>query len=230
MGAKPDRVRLLLVDDHPFVRQGLRAYLMDRPNVRIVGEADRGESAIALARRLEPDVVLMDVNLPRMSGIEAVRILRTAAPRTRVLMLTVHTRMEYVIQIIQSGAHGYVAKGAPPAELLRAIMKVARGGTHFPTEATLAYLRDHAIGTSGRVAAPPAERLAPREREVLSLVAEGMTNKQIAASLGVSARTVETHRERLKKKLGLRTVAELTRFALANELARPPQPAAQRRP
>ena len=221
MRAASQPIRLLLVDDHPFIRQGLRSYLVAQPGISIVGETGNAEEALALARRHTPDVVLMDVNLPGMSGIEATRALRKVAAGARVLMLTVQTRMEYVIQMIRAGAQGYVSKDAPPAELLRAIKKVARGGLHFPAEATVAYVRDHLLAAPGCLLAEPTECLSPREREVVALVADGLTNKQMALRLGVSARTIETHRERLKKKLGLRTVAELTRFALENGLAPP---------
>ncbi|HND61347.1 MAG TPA: response regulator transcription factor [Opitutaceae bacterium] len=216
-GTKTRPIRLLLVDDHPFVREGLRAYLTGREGLQVVGEAADGETALGLARRLRPDVVLMDVNLPGMNGIAAATALRRALPSIRVLMLTVHARTEYLLQMLRAGAHGYVAKDAPPAELLRAIQKVAEGGTHFSNEVALAYLRDHLAVPRGMAVAAP-ERLTRRERDVLALLADGLTNKQMAARLEVSARTVETYRERLKQKLGLRTVAELTRFALTQEL------------
>lgn len=217
MPRKTETIRLVLADDHPLFRRGIRAFLSRRPDLKIVGEAPDGEAAVALARRLDPDVVLLDVNMPGLDGLRAVEALRRSAPRTRVLMLTVHTRTEYVMQMIHSGAHGYIAKDAAPAELLRAILKVARGGVHFNSEAALAFLQDN-LAAPGCAAFTPVARLARREREVLALLADGLSNKEIAAHLKLSVRTVETHRERLKRKLGLRTVAELTRFALANEL------------
>ncbi len=210
-------IRLLLVDDHPLFREGLRAYLASQPGLQVVGEAADGDVVLALARRLRPHVVLMDVNLPGSNGLTAAIALRRALPTVRVLMVTVHAGTEYLLQMIRAGAHGYVAKDAPPAELLRAVHKVAEGGTHFSNEVALAYLRDHLAVPAGQAVAAP-ERLTRREREVLALLADGLTNKLMAGRLGVSARTVETYRERLKQKLGLRTVAELTRFALSHEL------------
>lgn len=214
-------IRLLLVDDHPFVREGVRAYLSGHAELQIVGEAADGAAAVALARQLRPDVVLMDVNMPRVGGLKATELLRRSVPQVRVLMLTVHSQLEYVLQMIRSGAHGYVAKDAPPEELVRAIITIAGGGTHFSDESALAFVRDSLAAPGCMVVSMP-ERLARREREVLVLLADGLTNKEMAARLGVSVRTIETYRERLKEKLGLRTVAELTRFALAHNLSATP--------
>ncbi len=207
MNDLPHPLKVLLVDDHPLVREGVRACLAPVAHLNVVGEAADGGEALRLTRLLEPDVVLMDVNMPGMSGLEATVRLQREAPGVRVLALTIHDRREYVLQLMHAGAAGYVTKEAPPAELIRAIEVVARGGSYFSSQAARALRPD---GETVK-----ASKLTAREREVLALVAEGLSNKDIASRLRVEVRTIESHRSRLMDKLDIHSVAGLTRYALA---------------
>lgn len=211
MTVSTPKLRVLLVDDHPLVREGVRACLAPVPHLEIVGEAGDGEEAIALVRELSPDVVLMDVNMPRMSGLEATARLRTLAPDVKVLALTIHDRAEYTLQLMHSGASGCVTKDSPPAELIRAIEAVGRGSSYYSAQAAQALRPAFTNPTRGE-----KDKLSTREREVLALIAEGLGNKVMAVRLGVDVRTIESHRSRLMRKLGIHSVAGLTRYALAN--------------
>ena len=207
-------VRVLVVDDHAVVREGLRHVLTAAEGFRVVGEAANATEALGLAETVRPDVVLLDLTMPGMSGLEAAAELRRRAAGARILVFSMHEQDEYVLEAVRGGADGYILKDASPAELRAAIRTVRAGGEYFsPTVAQrlTAAVRGEATTES------PGERLqclTPREREVLALVATGHTNREIAAHLRISPRTVESHRESLMKKLSLRTVADLTRFAL----------------
>jgi two-component system nitrate/nitrite response regulator NarL len=209
MSTPAHKLRVLLVDDHPLVREGVRACLARVPHLEIVGEAGDGLEALALVRTLAPDVVLMDVNMPRMNGLEATARLREEAPKVRVLALTIHDRAEYTLQLMHSGASGCVTKDSPPAELIRAIEAVGRGSSYYSAHAAEA-LRP------GLMSPARENKLSAREREVLALIAEGLGNKIMAARLGLDVRTIESHRSRLMRKLDIHSVAGLTRYALAN--------------
>ncbi|MDH3498086.1 MAG: response regulator transcription factor [Gemmatimonadota bacterium] len=212
MSAAP--VRVLVVDDHAVVREGLRHVLGAADGFVVVGEAGTGVEALALAAEHQPDVVLLDLSMPGMSGLEVTAALRARWPAMRVLVLSMHEQDEYVIAAVRGGAHGYVLKDTAPAEL-RAAIRAVHAGAGFFSPAVASRL---GAAVRGEVPADaPSERLArltPREREVLLFVATGLTNREIAGRLGISPRTVESHRESLMKKLSLRSVAELTRFAL----------------
>jgi len=209
MSESSRKLRVLLVDDHPLVREGVRACLARVPHFEIVGEAADGVEALAQVRKLTPDVVLMDVNMPRMNGLEATARLRIEAPAVKVLALTIHDRAEYTLQLMHSGASGCVTKDSPPAELIRAIEAVGRGSSYYSAQAAQA-LRPALMNPTRE------DKLSTREREVLALIAEGLGNKVMAAQLGVDVRTIESHRSRLMRKLGIHSVAGLTRYALAN--------------
>ena len=213
------RIRILLADDHPVVREGLRSCLADCRLVKCVGEAADGIETVAKARALRPDLVLMDINLPRLSGLEATEQLRQEAPEVRVLALTAHKTSEYVHRMVAAGARGYILKDSSPDELIKAIETVHAGGTYFSPGIVSELMQNlkKAEPAAFDTACPP---LSARERQVLTLIAEGLSNKQMGASLGVSVRTVETHRERLMTKLNIHTVAGLTRYALAQGLVR----------
>ena len=209
------RIRVLLADDHPVVREGLRSFLAAQPHLEIIGEAEDGEKAVALARKLAPDIVVMDINMPRLSGLEATRVLRRSAPNSRVLILTVHNKRQFVLQIVRSGASGYLLKEAAPEELVRAIETVARGEAYFCTDAAR-FVLNAQVAKGGKSAGTRLPgMLSNREREVLAGIARGIGNKEIAAQLGVSVRTVETYREAIMNKLNIHTVAGLTRHAIA---------------
>jgi two-component system, NarL family, nitrate/nitrite response regulator NarL len=218
-GDKPQRepaskelIRVLLVDDHPVVRHGLRACLRPNSRVAIIGEACNGKEALIQAKELSPDVVLMDIEMPQMDGLLATEILRKQNPKIRVVILSMHSHPEYVMRIIKSGANGYVLKGAPAEELVRAIEDAYAGGTFFSAE--IARLALNQIARDGGEL-KYEDPLSLREREVLIGIAEGLSNKEIASRLGVGVRTVETHRERITHKLKIHTVAGLTKFAIA---------------
>ena len=208
------RVRLLLADDHPVVRKGISSCLAGHDQLQIVGEAADGEEALRKARELAPDIILMDIDMPRMNGLTVTEMLRKELPRIKVLILSIHSNTEYVMRIIQSGASGYILKEAPPEELLRAIETVNNGEAFFSPEVARAALNKY-VHSGGEM---PAGQLTRREREVLVQIADGLSNKEIASKLGVGVRTVETHRERIMRKLNIHSVAGLTKFAISKGL------------
>lgn len=203
-------IRILLVDDHPVVREGVRAYLARRDGLEVVAEAADGLDAVRLARSLAPDVVLMDITLPRLDGIEATKQISRSVPSVKVILVTVHEHRDYVSEAMRAGARGYLLKDAPPAELVEAIEAV-QSGDAFHTSGTSRSLLEEARRPSS---APPTPPLSDREEEILKLLIEGLTNRGIAERLGLSARTVESHRLRLRRKLGARSAAELARKAI----------------
>jgi DNA-binding NarL/FixJ family response regulator len=207
-------IRVLIADDHAVVREGIRHVLSSDADFEVVGEASGGKAAVELAASLLPDIVVLDLSMPDLSGLEAARQIRDRAPRTAILVLSIHDHPEYVLRSIEAGTQGYLRKDSPPTELRNAIRAVHQGGTFFSAPVA----RQLSVAVGGRAAAedPRArgQSLTPRERDVLIEIALGRTNKEIAATLGVSVRTVESHRESLLKKLGVRGTAGLTRFAI----------------
>jgi two-component system, NarL family, response regulator NreC len=217
MGESPAKIRVLLADDHPLTREGIRACLDSAPHLEIVAEASDGREAVQLARRLAPDVVIMDVNMPRLNGLAATTALARECPATRVLILTMHDHPEYIVEIIRAGARGYLSKDTVPTELVRVIEKIAAGEAHFELTETVRYMRRYSAAMPC-VVAPPVHALTPREREVIALIAEGLTNRQISTRLKIAVRTVETHRERLMRKLDVHDTNALRSFAAAHGL------------
>src|SRR5262249_15990204 len=205
-----NRIKLLLVDDHPVVRQGISFCLARAEQVTVVGEAANGAEALQKARELLPDIVLMDIEMPQMNGLAATERLQKELPQIKGLILWMQTQGEYVRRIIESGARGYVLKEAPPEELLRAIQTVYSGETCFNPQVTRLALNEL---VKSRAATPPQASLTNREREVLVLIAEGLQNKEIASQLGVGVRTVETHRERIMRKLNIHIKAGFNNIA-----------------
>jgi DNA-binding NarL/FixJ family response regulator len=208
-------IKLLLVDDHPIVRRGVASCLAKEPNVQVIGEAAHGQEALAKVRALNPDVVLMDVDMPQMDGLAVTQALRKDFPHIKVLMLSMYRDTDYILRILQSGALGYVLKDAPADELVRAVEAVHRGESYFSADVARVALNQFVRGSSE---GPSAMNLTNREREVLINIAEGFSNKEIACRLNVGVRTVETHRERIMRKLNIRNVAGLTKFAIAKGL------------
>ena len=204
-------IRVLVADDHTIVRSGIRHVLESEQDFEVVGEAGSGTEAIALATTLQPDVVVLDISMPDVSGLEVAARLRGSGT-TRVLILSMHNNAEYVLESVRAGAHGYLLKDTAATELRSAIRAVCRGESYFSppvaSRLTAAVRGEHETRRSA------VDQLTGREREVLVGIARGWTNKEIAAELGISHRTVETHRESLMRKLQIRTVAELTRFAI----------------
>jgi two-component system response regulator NreC len=206
-------IRVLLADDHAILRDGIRALLGDEPDMEVVGEAENGRWAVEQARLLKPDVAIMDIGMPLLSGMEATRQIRHECPETRVLILTMHQNEEYLSQVLAAGASGYVLKEAAGHELVSAIRVVAAGGAFFsPAMArTLAGLYVQSIEAES--VHDPYDDLTAREREVLQLVAEGFSNRQIAETLHLSIKTVKTHRLRMMQKLDLHDRTELVKYA-----------------
>lgn len=214
-------IRVLVVDDHSVVREGIRHVLSDSIRFEVVGEASSGASAIETSGVLKPDVVVLDISMPGGSGLHAVGDILERAPNARILMLSVHDDLEYVLESARAGAHGYLRKDSSPAELRSAIEKVF-GGQEYYSAGVTQQLADAArtVRTAETPARPPraVDVLTARECEILVHVAEGLTNKEIGAKLGISTRTVEAHRDSLMRKIGVRTVAGLTRLALEQGL------------
>ena len=208
-------IRLLIVDDHPVVRKGIMASLSQEANIQIVGEAADGVQALKLARELKPDIMLTDIDLPEKNGLIVTETIRKEIPSIRVLILSMHTNTDYVLRIVQSGASGYVLKGGTTDDLLRAIETVNNGEAFFSPEVARTALNQFVRGNSS---GGSLSTLTAREREVLIQIADGLSNKEIASQLGVGVRTVETHRERIMKKLNIHSVAGLTKFALSQGL------------
>lgn len=208
-------VKVLLADDHPVVRQGLKSCLSQHEWLKIVGEASDGEEAVEKALQLSPDVVLMDISMPRVSGFDATERLRQQAPSVKVLVLSAHNNREYLLRMVQAGAHGFISKEASTDELLEAIDSVHSGQTFFSPEVAGAVMQQ-LVRNGGNF--EPFAQLTAREREVLALIAEGKTNKEVAGELNIGLRTVETHREQLMRRLDIHSVAGLTKFAIAKGL------------
>ncbi|HLH41398.1 MAG TPA: response regulator transcription factor [Bryobacteraceae bacterium] len=206
-------IRILLADDHALVRQGFRMILEAQPDMEIVGQAGNGREAVELASKLYPDVAVIDVAMPELNGIEATRRIATVSPRTRVLALSMHKDSMYVREILRAGARGYLLKDSGDADLVAAVRSVAKGDGYISPSVSGAVLSDYR-----RHVSDPLDLLTSREREVLQMIAEGKTNKEIATSLNLSVYTVEAHRGRVMEKLNLHSTGELVRFALKNGL------------
>ena len=203
------KTRILLADDHRMVRQGFRLILQAQEDMEVIGEAGNGREAVELAKSLKPDVVVMDVTMPELNGIEATRRIREAEPFVRVLALSVHRDGIYVRETVRAGAEGYILKESADSELIAAVLAVAQGNSYLSPEIAGSVLKDYR-----KHATNPIDLLSSREREVLQLIAEGRTTKEIAASLNLSVYTVDGHRTRIMEKLGLHSVGELVRFAV----------------
>jgi len=206
------RIRVVLVDDHTIVRQGLRRLLETDPEIEVVGEAGDGATATELAEHLQPDLVVMDLSLPDVDGIEATRAITSNHKAVRVLVLTMNTDDVAIRRSLKAGARGYVLKDSP--DIVRAVKQTARGQTYFSPQAARLLNSDYLHKTSGRDIEDNLNLLTERELQVLRLIAEGKTNRDIAATLTVSVNTVETHRKHIMDKLDLHNTAEMVRFAV----------------
>ncbi|MFK8081421.1 MAG: response regulator [Granulosicoccus sp.] len=204
-------IRTLVVDDHPLVRDGLIARLNRSDEVEVIGEAGDGRQALQLVEQLNPDVVLMDINMPNLNGISATESILDIYPDILILVLSMHDDREYVTSVISAGARGYVLKSASAEEMFNAIKAVYSGGIYYSPAIADAMLHK---------ASDPVESLTDRETVVLDLLAKGASNKESANTLGISARTVEVHRRNIKKKLGLRSTPALIRFAIDSGLGK----------
>lgn len=204
-----EKIHILLVDDHAVVRQGFKMLLAAQPDMEIVGEAGNGREALELAGQLQPDVIVMDVAMPELNGIEATRRVADLSPRTRVLALSMHKDSVYVREILRAGARGYLLKDAISSDLLAAVRAIARGEGYLSPGVSDAVLNDYR-----RHVTDPIDLLTSREREILQMIAEGKTNKEIATILNLSVYTVDAHRGRIMEKLNLHSVTDLVRFAV----------------
>lgn len=206
------KLRILLVDDHEVVREGMKRLLAAQPTTELVGEAQDGEEAVACVKKLRPDLVMMDVSMPRLNGIEATRALKSASPDTKVLALTVHEDDGYVREFLEAGAAGYLLKRATTEEVLRAIQVIADGGIYIDPRVTRALADPLASSNGGNT---PGTELSERETEVMRLIALGYANKEIAAQLELSVKTIETYKARSMEKLGLKSRVDIVRLATA---------------
>ena len=204
-----EKIHILLADDHAVVRQGFKMILAAQPDMEIVGEAGNGREALDLAGQLQPDVIVMDVAMPELNGIEATRRVADLSPRSRVLALSMHKDSVYVREILRAGARGYLLKDSIASDLLAAVRAVARGEGYLSPGVSDAVLNDY-----HRHVTDPIDLLTSREREVLQMIAEGKTNKEIATVLNLSVYTVDAHRGRIMEKLNVHSVTDLVRFAV----------------
>ena len=202
------RIRILLADDHLMVRQGIRAVL-EREGFEVVAEAMDGREAVKLAEKLKPDVAVLDIAMPLLNGIDAAREIRRVSPRTKTTLLTVHEENQYVIEALRAGVTGYVVKTKAADDLVKAIREVSLGAVYMSPGVSREAVRAYLDGTE-----PSSDGLTPREREVLQLVAEGKTTKEVAAVLGISVKTAESHRSRIMEKLDIHETASLVRYAI----------------
>jgi DNA-binding NarL/FixJ family response regulator len=207
------RTRILLADDHAVVRHGFRRILDAQEDMEVVGEVSNGREAVDQSAAIQPDVVIMDVTMPELNGIEATRRIAEQVPRTRVLALSMHRDSVYVREILRAGARGYLLKDSSEADLISAVRAVAQGEGYLSPAVSEAVLSDYRKHVTN-----PVDLLTSREREVLQLVAEGKTNKEIANSLNLSVYTVEAHRGKIMEKLNLHSASEMVRFAIRNGL------------
>ena len=215
------KIRVLLCDDHPALRRGVQALLESEPDMEVVGEAEDGESAIAKARELRPDVVVMDITMPGMDGLRATNAIRDLGLPCRVLILTVHDHERYLFHVLRAGALGYVPKTAAHTELLEAVRTVAKGAAYLRPDAARMLIGDYLERVSNGEEQHSYAKLSDREKEVLQLTAEGYSSAEIAEKLFLSASTVDTYRKRCFEKLRIHHRSELVRYAVKKGLLLP---------
>jgi DNA-binding NarL/FixJ family response regulator len=216
-----DKIRVLLAEDHTIVRQGLRSILDGREGIQVVGEAKDGREAVEKAQQLQPDIVLMDLSMPLLSGLEATRQIKSQCPQIEVLVLTMHADEEYVLQILQAGASGYLLKQSAVGELVTAIQAVDQGDSYLSPAISRKVVDGYVRQAREQSQVDPYEQLTDREREVLHLIAEGYSTQEIADLLFISPKTVRGHRSSLTEKLDLHSNAELTRYAIRKGIVHP---------
>ncbi len=208
------RIKILLAEDHTIVRQGLRSLLEQNSCMEVIGEAEDGKEAVQKAENLKPDIVLMDVSMPLLNGIEATRRIKKHWPEIKVLILTMHTTEEYIFQILRAGASGYIVKKAAHQELITAIQAVHKGDKFLSPSISKKVIEEYILKAGETIEQDSFERLTARERETLQLISEGKSNREIAELLFLSVKTVETHKANVMEKLELRTKADLIKYAL----------------
>lgn len=211
------KIHVLVADDHTLLRNGIRALVEDQPDITIIGEAEDGREAIRLAHQLRPDVVLMDIAMPLLNGLEATRQIKRDHPEINVLILTMYDHEEYFRQVLEAGASGYLVKRAAASELEHAIRAVSRGEAVLSPSITRLVLEDYLRKENNRPESEP-EPLSPREREILQLIAEGKTSREIAEILSLSIKTVQSHRTSLMQKLDLHDRGDLIKYAIQKKI------------
>ena len=212
------RHRVVIAEDHTILREGLRALLSAESDLEVVGEAEDGRQAIRRVEELGPDLILTDLSMPRMNGVEAIREIKKRAPETKVLALTVHKAEEFILEVLQAGADGYILKDASSEELMMAIKSVLGGKRYLSPSVSQMVIEGYLEGRKSIASSSPWDTLTKREREILKLIAEGHKNKEIANYLYISVKTVEKHRANLMKKLDLHSAAALTAYAMERGL------------
>ena len=217
------KVRILIADDHEVVRKGLRSLLESEDGFEVVGEASHGREAVEKATSARPDVVVLDIGMPELNGLEATRRIVKASPRTEVLILTVYETEEVIREVLRAGARGYVLKSDAGRDLVNAVESLRVHKPYFTPRVSQMVLDGYLKNASndGHGGREPREILTPREREIVQLLAEGKSNKEVAASLGISAKTTETHRANIMRKLNLHSVSDLVRYAVRNKMVEP---------
>ena len=210
--------RILIVDDHAVVRRGVRALLELQKGWEVVGEAQTGREGVDLARRLRPDIVVLDVSLPELNGLDAARQIRRESPQSEILVLTMHHSEELARDVLQAGARGYVLKSDADENLIAAVESLRRHKPFLTSKVTEFVLDDYLRRADVSAAEMPHSALTPREREIIQLLAEGKTNKEVAAALGVSVKTIESHRANIMRKLHLQSLSDLVRYAIRNKI------------
>ncbi len=212
-------LKILVVDDHDIVRRGLKELLTAKPGWEVCGEAKTGREAVALAEQLKPEIVVMDVSMPDLNGLEAARRISKALPKTGILILTMHFSDQLVREVVEAGARGYILKSDADRDLVSAVDSIANRRTFFTPRASEMLLDDFSRQTSGaEVRLPQRNRLTTREREIVQLLAEGKSSKEVAVALGISVKTAETHRANIMRKLEIHSVSELVRYAIKNQI------------
>ena len=211
-------LRILIADDHEVVRRGLAALLQQQPDWQVCGEAGDGREAVEKAQQLQPDVVILDIGMPSLNGLEATRQMLKANPKARILVLTLHDSDQMVRDVLNAGARGFLLKSDAASELVAAVEALGRDKTYFTSKVSPMVLEPHLRGPSGPPLTLSRSRLTPREREIVQLLAEGKSTKEVAVTLGLSVKTAETHRSNIMRKLQLHSVSDLVLYAVRNNI------------
>lgn len=209
-----NRISVLLAEDHTIVRKGLRSLLDAEDDIWVIGEAEDGREAVEKTRKLRPDIVVMDITMPGLNGLEATRQIKQRFPHVQVVVLTMHTAEEYIFRILRAGASAYVVKRAAPSELVSAVRAACRGESFLSPSVSKTVIEEYLQKADAFAGENSYEKLTPREREVLQLIAEGHSNREIAELLCLSVKTVQSHRANLMRKLDIHSTAELTQYAI----------------
>lgn len=214
-------IRIVIADDHEIVRQGVRNLIESEPDFELCGEATIGRDAVDLVARHQPDVAILDISMPGLNGIEATRQILKFSPRTRVLMFTMHDAEQLVLEVFNAGAHGYLLKSDAGRHLVTAIRTVASGSRYFSSRLSEVIFDSFLHKDLPHAQSVDQQKPSSREREIIQLLAEGKSNKEVAATLGISVKTAETHRAAIMRKLGLHSISDLVRYAIRNHIIQP---------